>query len=337
MTHPYQDERNAAIEATRQAARLCQRVQRNMVTEDTLQKKDRSPVTVADFGAQALVLRHLAQQFDDDPIVGEEAADALRGDENATLRQRVIDEVRFHVPDAGDEEVLGWIDRGGDEGGKPRFWTLDPIDGTKGFLRGEQYAIALALIVDGQVQVATLGCPNLSASFAEGGEGGSLFVAVRGQGCFKVPMDADSDAADEPVKASVQTNPVQARIVESVEAAHGDHSTHDRIRESLGIAADSVRLDSQAKYGVLARGEAEVYLRMPTRKGYREAIWDQAAGSLVIEEAGGRVTDARGIPLDFTTGRRLENNRGVIATNGVLHDQVIGTIEAVGASPTDDS
>ena len=76
---------------------------------------------------------------------------------------------------------------------------------------------------------------------------------------------------------------------------------------------------------------------MPTRKGYREAIWDQAAGSLVIEEAGGRVTDARGIPLDFTTGRRLENNRGVIATNGVLHDQVIQAIEAVGAAPTDDS
>ena len=52
------------------------------------------------------------------------------------------------------------IDRGGRESGH-RFWTLDPIDGTKGFLRGDQYVVALALVVKGEVQIGALACPNL--------------------------------------------------------------------------------------------------------------------------------------------------------------------------------
>ena len=59
------------------------------------------------------------------------------------------------------DEVCRWIDHGGGSQYSERFWTLDPIDGTKGFLRGEQYAVALALIVEGRIAVAALACPNL--------------------------------------------------------------------------------------------------------------------------------------------------------------------------------
>ena len=75
-----------------------------------------------------------------------------------------------------------------------------------------------------------------------------------------------------------------------------------------------MRLDSQAKYAVVARGEAEAYLRLPTRADYREKIWDHAAGVLIVEEAGGTVTDITGRPLEFTHGRDLAANRGVIVT-----------------------
>jgi 3'(2'), 5'-bisphosphate nucleotidase len=85
-------------------------------------------------------------------------------------------------------------------------------------------------------------------------------------------------------------------------------------------------MDSQAKYAALARGDAEIYLRLPTRPGYVEKIWDHAAGFLVIEEAGGRVTDIEGKRLDFTCGSRLERNRGVIATNGLLHQRVLEAV-----------
>ncbi len=87
-------------------------------------------------------------------------------------------------------------------------------------------------------------------------------------------------------------------------------------------------MDSQAKCAVLAAGHAEIMLRLlsPDRPDYREKIWDQAAGSIIIEEAGGRVTDMDGKPLDFHTGRRLENNRGIVATNGLLHDKVLAAL-----------
>ena len=67
------------------------------------------------------------------------------------------------------------------------FWCLDPIDGTKGFLRGEQYAVCLALVRDGEVQLGVLGCPNLPVDAAQpAGPRGALFVGVRGQGAYQV-------------------------------------------------------------------------------------------------------------------------------------------------------
>lgn len=326
MSSTFERERQAAVEAGRQAAMLCRRVQSRMVTADTLTKKDRSPVTVADFGSQAVVCRVLQQFFPEDPVVGEEDAAELRKPENAELRQRVEAEVCEQLDGVRADEVIGFVDRAGAPGGSRRFWVLDPIDGTKGFLRGEQYAVALALIEGGVVQVGILACPNLPGKFPGTAEGGSLLVAVRGQGVVSVSLET---GVELPASASPRKDPRQARILESVEAAHGNHSVHDQIKERLGIAVDSVRLDSQAKYAVLARGEAEVYLRMPTRDDYREKIWDQAAGAIVIEEAGGRVTDMHGKPLDFTTGRQLENNRGIVATNGVLHDAMIEAVRAV--------
>ena len=67
------------------------------------------------------------------------------------------------------------------------MWTIDPIDGTKGFLRGEQYAVCLSLIVDSKVQVGVIGCPNLPIDPAHPEKGtGCIFTAVRGQGAQQV-------------------------------------------------------------------------------------------------------------------------------------------------------
>jgi 3'(2'), 5'-bisphosphate nucleotidase len=91
-------------------------------------------------------------------------------------------------------------------------------------------------------------------------------------------------------------------------------------------------MDSQAKYAVLAAGGADVLVRLmsPSRPDYKEMIWDQAAGSIVIEEAGGRVSDLDGRALDFSHGRRLERNRGILATNGRLHDTVLKALRGIG-------
>ncbi len=68
-------------------------------------------------------------------------------------------------------------------------------------------------------------------------------------------------------------------------------------------------------------------------KTFRDKIWDQAAGSLVIEEAGGRVTDLNGIPLDFGGGRLLTGNEGVIASNGLLHAATLDAVQSATIKP----
>ncbi len=322
----YDPERTAAIEAVSEAARLCERVQRRKVAGASLTKGDKSPVTIADFGSQALVCRTLARHFPGDEVMGEEDAAELREAGRATIAAEVCAEVRVQVPAATDADVLGWIDRARSNGGRGRFWCLDPIDGTKGVLRGEQYAVALALLDRGEVEVGALACPNLA--FA--GAPGCLLIAVRGQGVEIRPLGAAAlPSAAAAARASTCTDPTVARIVESVEAAHGDHGGHEQVRQALRCGAASVRLDSQAKYAVLARGDGEIYLRLPTSADYRENLWDQAAGVRVIEEAGGRVTDVDGKALDFTTGRKLERNQGIVATNGPLHAAVVAAIRSI--------
>ena len=120
------------------------------------------------------------------------------------------------------------------------------------------------------------------------------------------------------------------RFCESVESGHSAHGDAAEVAARLGITAAPVRMDSQAKYAVVARGEAEIYLRLPTRADYREKIWDHAAGALIVAEAGGVVTDILGRPLEFQHGRELVANRGVIVSNGRLHAKVIQAIKEIG-------
>ncbi|MFO0982356.1 MAG: 3'(2'),5'-bisphosphate nucleotidase [Planctomycetota bacterium] len=317
---PYQAERELAIEAVIRACRLCSAVQATLSSGDDATKSDRSPVTVADYGAQAVVAALLARHFPHDPLVGEEEAHQLRQPENAGLCAKVAAQVRRILPDLESTDVLAAIDRGAHAGGaRGRHWTLDPIDGTKGFLRREQYAVALALIVAGRVVLGVLGCPNLAP-------GGRVFVAVQEAGAFERGLD---DGTERPMHVAAITDPTAATFCESVEAGHSSHDDAHKVALLLGVSAPPLRMDSQAKYGCVARGDAAIYLRLPTRKGYQEKIWDHAAGSIIVSEAGGKVTDCRGAPLDFSLGRTLANNTGVVATNGPLHERVLAAVRQV--------
>ena len=329
MAQSLQTEQDTAIEAVRLASQACQSVQRKLVSADTLEKKDRSPVTVADYASQAIVCAALIEAFPDDPVIGEEDAAELRTDDHAAIRQAVVQHVAA-VWDStvNEEQVLDWIDHGVTDvtdGSPSRFWTLDPIDGTKGFLRNEQYAVALALVEGGQVVLGVLGCPNLTIG---DGDSGAMLVAARGQGTQVMPL-WDASAQGHQAAVSSVSDASQARFCESVESAHSDQSSSAQIASILGITTDPIRMDSQAKYAALARGDASIYLRLPTRADYQEKIWDHGAGSIVIEEAGGRVTDITGKPLDFTRGRTLAVNQGIIATNSLIHDRVVEAVQQV--------
>ncbi|MGE0708667.1 MAG: 3'(2'),5'-bisphosphate nucleotidase [Planctomycetota bacterium] len=316
----YARELEVAREAVRAAVRLTARVQ--PAPERTLAKGDRSPVTVADFGAQALICAALAEAFPADPVIGEEDAAALRAPEGAAVLERVALQVQRERPGATPEQVCDWIDRGGLRAPAPRAWTLDPVDGTKGFLRREQYGVALALIVGGEVVLGALGCPQLPWDDDDpAGPRGVLAWAVRGQGAFAAPL-----AGGEPARLRVSARgPAAARQLESVEPSHHDQDRAGRVRAALGISAPPRRMDSMVKYVVVARGGAELYLRL-TADGYRQKVWDHAAGALLVTEAGGAVTDLEGRAPDFGEGAELSCAGGLVVSNGAWHAEALAAL-----------
>ena len=314
----YEREKQIAIEATIAAAKLCEKVRQN-ISPEAIEKKDKSPVTIADYGSQALICKALSEAFPNDPVIAEEDAAALGAPEMQAQLQQATGYVADIVGSATPDDVLSWIGHGGKEGGD-RYWTLDPIDGTKGFLRKDQYAVALALVENGEVKVGVLGCPALA--FGEE-DPGLLFVAVRGEGTQMMSL-----AKGNATTCQVQNDADNLRFVESVESGHGNQDKQSAIAKAVGISAPSLRMDSQAKYAAVAAGQAALYLRLPSPKtpDYREKIWDHAAGTLVVEEAGGTVTDMFGKPLDFTKGAKLVDNQGVIVSNGNMHENVIAAL-----------
>ena len=289
-----------------------------------MEKADRSPVTVADLGSQVLISLALGDAFPADPVMGEEDASQIRGNATSDIRVALHAHLAELMPGLDEQAAEAALERCTDAGGPVgRWWTLDPVDGTKGFLRGGQYAVALALIQDGAVQLGVLGCPNLERA---DGRTGSIFVAERGGGTWELALDGELDATR--VRVAGISDPSRARYAESLETAHSAQDEAMLIAERLGITEPPLRLDSQAKYGLVARGDASVYLRIP-RGGYVENIWDHAAGAIVVTEAGGIVTDVDGAPLDWTTGRRLDRNRGIIAAPAAIHDAVVAAARAV--------
>ncbi len=296
--------------------------------DQTARKDDSSPVTVADLGSQALISMALHDAFPGDAIVGEEDARLMRADPEGNIAQSVIHHVGAARPGPDAARIMDAIDGCGAKGGpEGRFWTLDPVDGTKGFLRGGQYAVALSLIEDGEVMLGVLGCPNLPVDPHDAEAGlGCLFVAERGAGTWMLPLDGGNEVA---IKVKVPKALTRARWVESVEPGHSALETGAAVAKLLGLAAP-LQMDSQAKYATVARNQAAIYLRLPTEPAYRERIWDHAAGWLIVREAGGEVTDADGAPFDFGRGRLLERNTGVVATSGGdIHAAVLEAVASV--------
>jgi 3'(2'), 5'-bisphosphate nucleotidase len=220
------------------------------------------------------------------------------------------------------QQVLAWIDHRGSDGAYT--WVIDPIDGTKGFLRRDQFAVAVGLLHEGRPVAGVLACPHLALDPGDpSSPRGLLFWGGRDLGAWREPLDG---SRIEPVAVSGVAEATGVRVLGSVEAAHGDPALLQAVIDRAGLGGGWVRLDSQVKYGAVASGMAEVYLRPRSRPDYRDCIWDHAAGTAVVEAAGGRVTDLDGRALDFSLGSRLVANRGVLASNGWAHDLVLAAL-----------
>lgn len=354
----YQRELNVAMAAVHRASFVSRSLQKKFLS---IAKGDNSPVTIADFAVQALVIDALMSAFPGDHFIAEEDSSILR--EDAAIRQGVLDALQAASSERWTEQRLfETIDAGAFAGSAARVWVLDPVDGTKGFIRGEHYCIALALLVDGKPELSVMGCPNVNLknvlqpaltaagtpniaeidkSFSVDGVGGgggpatdatlfpassgSVFYSVSGRGAWARSLSMPLHAGYE-VQVSAVGETRDAALCESSEASHGDRAVTKAVFSGLGLTRDYVRLDGQCKYCVVGSGAAEGNMRLPPA-GYTEKIWDHAPGVHFITEAGGTVTDLEGRALDFSTGRHLGSHvTGILAANGKLHGKILEAI-----------
>ncbi len=329
---------DAAREAVVAASIVCREVQDNLDAIRSITKDDKSPVTVADYASQAVVAMVLQQHLGHIHLVAEESSTFLRDEDNAVVLDAVVAAARGVWDNADADKILAAIDIGAGDTDHPSFWTLDPIDGTKGFLRNQQYAVALGYVEGDTATIGVMGCPNLpvnmSRPFDVRDEHGCLYYAVKGEGVYETRCD-DINADVIRITRLDHAEDEEITVCGSVEKAHTNVSDMDRIlawieEQGLGAAGEPARLDSQCKYAVVARGQADAYLRLPTRKGYVERIWDHAAGACIACESGAFVTDIFGRNLDFSHGRGLEKNKGIVCAPPRVHGLMLKAIEALG-------
>jgi 3'(2'), 5'-bisphosphate nucleotidase len=222
---------------------------------DIEHKQDSSPVTEADRAAELIILAALAKAAPGVPVIAEEEVAAGR------------------IPAHGDT-----------------YFLVDPLDGTKEFVRGgDDYTVNIGLILDG--------VPRLGAVYAPAT--GRLHGGLVGEGAWLEDLSG---------RIAIQTRSPDDELVAVASKSHFNQPTADYLAEAVGECG-YVAIGSSLKFCIVAEGRADIYPRLsPTSE------WDTAAGHAVLLAAGGRVDGPDGQPLAY--GKRAFLNRGFVATGG---------------------
>ena len=229
-------------------------------------KAGNEPVTLADRESSTMIVRGLREAFPGDIVVSEEEADDPRRLEPGQ-----------------------------------RVWFVDPIDGTRDFIRGRDgFSVMIGLAIQGRPAVGAVFQPR----------GGRLFSARPGLGTWLT-----ENGARRQIRCSPTADLTALRLV-----ASRSHRTPeiDAVRNTLGIT-DEMNIGSVGlKLGLIALGERDLYVN-PSSKS---SAWDTCAPEALLTEAGGRITDLYGEPLRYDIPE-LRSLKGLLATNGPIHDVVV--------------
>ncbi|KAH1056133.1 hypothetical protein J1N35_034198 [Gossypium stocksii] len=362
----YAKELDVAIRAVQMASSLALNLQHTSLHS----KHDNSLLTLPDWSVHAAVSWILSESFgcQNVSILGNKDVQSLSKADAADLLDAVVKTVNDCLAEAphfglkgpetplGSLDVLEAISRCNSSGGPTgRFWALGHLDGTFGFVRDDQYAVALALIEDGEVVLGVLGCPNypmkkewltyhhryhrilskLTPPTSKSWDKGCVIHARKGSGeAWIQPIHQKNKLvpwANSAIRVQVSSidYPALATFCEPIDKLNSTHSFTAGLAHSVGLRKQPLRVYSMVKYAAIARGDAEIFMKF-ARTGSKEKIWDHAAGVIIIQEAGGVVTDAGGSPLDYSKGMFLEGvDRGIIASAGAkLHEEIITGIDA---------
>lgn len=188
-----------------------------------------------------------------------------------------------------------------------RVWMVDPMDGTKQFIeRLDEFAVMIGLAVAGEAKLGVVYNPATD----------KMYYAAPGMGAF-----LEEKWTTKRLRVSAVTD-----LKQTVAAMSRSHHSPivDRIREQLG-STQTIRSGSVGlKMGLIAEGHAHIYLHT----GSKTNQWDTCGPEAILREAGGEVTDNHGEPLGYNVSE-IRNQHGIIATNGVIHEQVVLATNAV--------
>ncbi len=190
-----------------------------------------------------------------------------------------------------------------------RIWYVDPLDGTKDFIaRNGEFSVMIGLAVNGHAQLGAVYRPDGDVLYA-GIVGSEAWME---QGGLRTTLVIEPNDSDRP-------------LILTVSRSHR-HPLVEKIGQTIG-AGDEIPLGSVGlKIGLIARGEADVYLE----PGPYTKRWDSCAPEAILRAAGGTLTTILGHPLSYG-GRRLANTQGLLASNGVCHERVVQAVRPVAA------
>ncbi|KAK3292950.1 uncharacterized protein B0H64DRAFT_464758 [Chaetomium fimeti] len=334
----------------------------------SLAKDDKSPVTIADFAAQALIISGFCKAFPNYGVLGEENADELRKPENAEMVGKIWELVKnTKLTDPACERLLGkptsledmvdTIDRGGSvssaEPGKI-YLIMDPVDGTSAFMKLGQYVVATGLVRDGREIMGVSAGPNINFTKvvidgARIGEYdveplnlGTMISAVKGHGAIArpigrgdllppVPLNRASQPA--PKIDQRQAGPSKFSGLQFVDSEKSPKTLSDKVKLFAGPNyKNAIQLySSHARYMAMALGDRSyVQIRWPNAPKAKWSIWDHVGTPLIYTESGpGKVTDMHGKALRYDEGRDMKSHWGVITADAAIHKEIVDMVKSM--------
>lgn len=362
----YHRELEAAVDVVERACRICVDVKKSLYSSEgrIVEKNDNTPVTVADFGVQALVSLELSKVFPSIPLVAEEDSDFVRSNNLVdSVVSVVTDKASSNDKPLTNVDVLEAIDRGKNAivyGTRPAtYWVLDPIDGTRGFLKGSEalYVVGLALVVEGDIVLGVMGCPNWKEASSynstidvQGSESmpsrsGILMVAHVGCGTWARQLSDLMGVSAKVPNGWTRCFVDGCHLVPKARFCISDSQTWESVPLSAffsatsdadGVSDKEILLlptccGSLCKYLMVASGRASVFILRARAQTIIKA-WDHAVGIICVREAGGKVTDWKGSDIDLAADqverRILFPSMGVLVSNGTIHNRILEMISS---------